>query len=324
LLYCRGNYRYGQKEELREYLDQTKVLNAGYYSRFAQALGDDAANRHHFIRSDYDPYLFTALNTRPEVLGMEFGGVNYRWSWAIPMEIVIRHPLETWNPYNVPLSSEVKSFTYGYGGSQSKPIPGINPDYGMFFKTPAGVFAGSSRADEADTATGEYWVTCGDGEARKMRASGSWIETPPIKGTSSARLRYPIHPEHQEGDKAYAEARATYKQTLGLTAYTLMETLDNRVMLTDLAMGVHNNVETIGKLNTVVDTTSNRITIVNAGIENKLTQLHKLVSDNFNFTNIRGDDIMSFVTVTATDLLKLTTNVIDINNKPDEVTPLKM
>lgn len=218
--------RYGQTESIRTWTDKNVPLNAAYYNRFAQAMGDDAANMHHFIRGDYDPYLFVASNTRAEVIDMAFGGNPHRWSWAIPMEIVIRTPLESWNPHGVPVSAENKGYGLGYGTSASNPIPGLNPTVGMYFKTPAELYDGASHAESADTATGEYWVTCGDGAARKMRASGIWITTPPFKeGIGGITLRYPIHPEHQEGDKAYAHSRAVSQTLTGSIAALMADDL---------------------------------------------------------------------------------------------------
>lgn len=207
--------RYGQTESVRTWMDSSSPINAAYYNRFAQALGDDAANRHHFVRGDYDPYLFVASNTRTEVLPMTLNGHTYRWSWAIPMEIVIRTPLESWNPYSIPTVADSGNDTNA--GTQSNPIRGLNPAAGAYFMTPAELFAGASNAEAADTATGEYWVMCGDGTARKMRASGIWMKTPPIIGGTGAQTRYAIHPEHQEGDKPYAFAMGAYRQNAGVT-----------------------------------------------------------------------------------------------------------
>lgn len=219
--------RYGVAESIRTWADGNKPLNAAYYNRFAQALGDDAANRHHFIRSDYDPYLFVASNTRTEVLPMKLGAATYRWSWAIPMEIVIRTPLESWNPHNVPTVAD--SGNYDTAGTQANPIRGLNPAAGAYFMTPAELYSGASNAEAADTATGEYWVMCGDGAARKMRASGIWMQTPPIIGAGSATTRYAIHPEHQEGDKPYAFAMGAYRQTAGVSMHLMSEILKQQL-----------------------------------------------------------------------------------------------
>jgi hypothetical protein len=219
--------RYGQSESIRTWADGNSPLNAAYYNRFAQALGDDAANRHHFIRGDYDPHFFVASNTRDEVLPMAMGGNVYRWSWAIPMEIVIRTPLESWNPYNVPTVAD--SGNYSNAGTQANPIRGLNPSVGAYFMTPAELYSGASNAEAADTATDEYWVMCGDGTARKMRASGIWMQTPPIIGVGSAKTRFAIHPEHQEGDKPYAFAMGAYRQTAGVSMYLMQQLLSAKI-----------------------------------------------------------------------------------------------
>jgi hypothetical protein len=218
--------RYGQSESIRTWANSNTPINAAYYNRMAQAMGDDAANRHYFIRGDYDPYLFVASNTRPEVLDMAFEGNPHRWSWAIPMEIVIRHPLESWNPYNIPAVAD--SGNHSTAGTQANPVRGVNAANGAFFMTPAEFYAGASHAEEADTATGVCWVTCGDGVARKMRASGIWVETPPIAGVGSIRIRYPIHPEHQEGDKAYAAAVSVSRESAAVTALLMADNLEAR------------------------------------------------------------------------------------------------
>jgi hypothetical protein len=219
--------RYGVAESIRTWADSNKPLNAAYYNRFAQALDDDAANRQDFIRSDYDPYLFVASNTRTEVLPMALGATTYHWSWAIPMEIVIRTPLESWNPHNVPTVAD--SGNYATAGTQANPFRGLNPDAGAYIMTPAELYSGASNAEVADTATGEYWVMCGDGAVRKMRASGIWMQTPPIIGAGSATTRYAIHPEHQEGDKPYAFAMGAYRQTAGVSMHLMSEILKQQL-----------------------------------------------------------------------------------------------
>jgi hypothetical protein len=179
-------------------------LNAAYYNRFS-AGQTDASNRNSFRRGYNDPTLFVAMNTRQEVAPMTVGSETFRFSYAIPLELILRTPLENWNPYNI---AQVTTITGN--GLESNPYNGWRPD-ARNFRTPA-EFYGSlltlTLTDQADSGTGAAYVTTPSG-VKQVRASGIYLALPSIPGTVSAiRLRHPVYPVYHEGSHAHAQAEA--------------------------------------------------------------------------------------------------------------------
>lgn len=194
-----------------DYFEQGQELNAAYYSRFTHTKGRDASNQSVLLRGFNDPYLFAASTSREEVLNTPINGLDYRFSWAIPMEVVLRTPLETWNPYEIPEASYGSLSAGSAGdGSQVDPLHGYNSS-AYYYITPTQLFSGGGFADVADTVGSGVWMRGGDGEAYKCRESGHWVTLPTIDGVEgSIRQRYSIFPDHQDGSKAMQLARAGY------------------------------------------------------------------------------------------------------------------
>ncbi|WP_372000890.1 phage tail protein [Tistrella mobilis] len=183
--------------------ESSALLNAAYYSRKAALSTADASGRSKFRRGFNDPSLWAALTTRKRVAGFERDGDVYRASWAIPLELVLRTPLEAWNPYDIPQSD-------GGSGTEEKPYQGWLSD--RYWRTPAELFGGAGASDSADTSSGVKWVLDASGTARAVRASGVRVILPPVDdgagGTISLRTRYPVYPVYHEGSPAYIEAMA--------------------------------------------------------------------------------------------------------------------
>jgi len=204
--------------------DGVTLLNAGYYNRWV-SIARDAAGRDVFHRGFNDPTLFVASNTRKECFSIESDGLEYRHSYAIPFELVLRTPLEQWNPKNIP---EVT--TYSGNGTQATPYNGWNRD-SRNYKVPNefyGDTGGSVVVDPADTGGGTAWVADASGTPQLVRASGIYRSLPSIEGVNGeVQIRYPIFPVYHEGSHAFAELQAvrkTHNETLAAIAKSLLDT----------------------------------------------------------------------------------------------------
>lgn len=183
-------------------------LNAAYYNRFS-AGQTDASNRSNFRRGFNDPTLFVAKNTRAEVAPMTIGSEIYRFSYAIPLELILRTPLENWNPYNVP-EAEKRTDVTG-NGLQATPYSAWHPD-ARNFRTPS-AFYGSTLSltltDQADTGSGGAYVQTPSGGVQQMRGSGIYLALPAIPGVAATiRLRHPVFPVYHEGSHAQSQFEA--------------------------------------------------------------------------------------------------------------------
>lgn len=178
------------------------ALNAGYYSR-RYSMPSDASGRVNQIRGFNDPTLFMALTNRPEVQPVAHGSRAYRASYAIPLELILRTPLETWNPYALPKIPDTTAMTGS--GTSGNPYAGYR-DNSYYYLTPSSFFSGAaSGADEADTDPGVVYVLDAGSVARQVRAAGLYVHLPAISGVSEdLRTRYPIYPLYHEG--SYAQA----------------------------------------------------------------------------------------------------------------------
>lgn len=194
------------------------VANAAYYHRFNNGAAD-ATNRTNFRRGYNDPTLWSALTTRPEVAAMAQSGQIYRFSWAIPFELILRTPLERWNPYLIP---EVSALTGA--GTEANPYTGWKSD-AYNYRTPATFFGAElSFTDPADTGAQAAYMRDPGGVARQCRASGIYVALPNIPGIGQIRLRHPIYPVYHEGSHAHAQLAAMRRDlevTRGIAAGAL-------------------------------------------------------------------------------------------------------
>ncbi len=185
-------------------------LNASRHTRFMKSARRNASNRLAMKRGFNDPYLFVASTTREEVVNTPIDGLDYRFSYAIPMELILRTPLESWNPYDIPMSA---TYPPSGNGSAGAPYEGNHSSL-YYYRTPVQFFSGSSFADGADTVSaGGAWFRGGDGQAYQVRESGLWVWLPKIAGIDEQiQTRYAIFPDHTEGGKAWQYAEAVRRE----------------------------------------------------------------------------------------------------------------
>lgn len=144
-------------------------LNAAKYNRRALALVSDASGRDTMHRGFSDPNLLVAKTTHERVVG--------GFSYAIPLEVIFRSPLESWNPAN--LTIDEADYT-----ASSSPQIGVNNAYTKVFGTSGWNFTpnaiwgtASLNPDPADTPR-LLWMRAPDGNDYQMSASGIWRMTP--------------------------------------------------------------------------------------------------------------------------------------------------
>lgn len=180
--------------------------NAAYYRRFNTG-ATDAANRNNFRRGFNDPTLFVAMTSRSEVCPMTVSGQTWRFSYAMPLELILRTPLERWNPHAI---AEVASVSGA--GTQASPYSGVNGN-ARFYRVPAAFYGTEmSFTDPADTGGSAAYVTAGNGQAVQVRAAGIHVALPSIPGVGSVRCRYPIYPVFHEGSHAQGQVEAMRRE----------------------------------------------------------------------------------------------------------------
>lgn len=174
------------------------TLNSAYYNR-RYSIPADASARTNAMRGYNDPSLFVARTTRAEVAPFEADGYSYRFTYAIPLELILRTPLESWDPYAIPVVSTIT----GDGNTAGTAYPG-QKDGAYHYRIPAELFDGEALSDPADTATGTKYVKDSGGTARLVRGAGIRTFLPGIDGVGNLRIRYPIYPLFHEGSHATA------------------------------------------------------------------------------------------------------------------------
>lgn len=191
----------------------TTDLNAAYYNRKFSFSGDDATGRRDGYRGFNDPSLFVSMNTRPEVL--DIGG--YRFSYAMPLELVLHTPLENeaWNPHGIPEKTrdELRAEAGSQAGPQNDtPRSGYNKEE-FFHLTPDGFFTGDvANPDPADTNL-TIPVTLPDTSTVLVRNSGTYAHLPPIAGIAQdIRCRWPIYSTFNDGAAAHSTAHVVWKE----------------------------------------------------------------------------------------------------------------
>ena len=176
-------------------------LNIGYYNRYAGIPTNDASGFSKFLRSFNDPYLFVAMNTQNSVYGPKIDNRNYKVSYAIPLEIILRTCLENWNPYNLP--SLQPGTTLTGNGTQNSPYNAYSTRQN-FYLTPSSFYSGQNESLPANTAKVSVWIYDSNGVARNVIASGIYVDLPPINGVGTIRIRHAIFPVYHEGGYAFA------------------------------------------------------------------------------------------------------------------------
>lgn len=191
-------------------------LNSAYYNRASKIVGTDASGRRDQHRGFNDPQLWVAKTSHPEVAG--------GWTYAIPLEILIRTPIESWNPADVALQPEGNA---GLVGAGTEADPYNKATRSFWWHTPAALATPGGGGDPADTATGTNWVLGGDGNTYQMAASGMWVFSPFL---NNARTRIPIYKIAQQGSHEAVDLHLLRKQLKA----TLTEIINGTATLGDL------------------------------------------------------------------------------------------
>lgn len=196
-------------QRLMQY-DTTNLLNDAYYNRFYSFEHSGAAGRRDYRRGFNDPTLFVASTTKTEVTSVPGMGGNHRFSWAVPMELMVTSPIAGWNPYGVSIGGSIT----GNGNTAGTALSGAK-DTGKWFMCPASLFTGdNSPSDPADTSL-ERWVKDDTNTPRLMAGSGVYVFLPGIANEPPMRMRYPIAPIHHEGSFEFGHMEAVRKETQG-------------------------------------------------------------------------------------------------------------
>jgi hypothetical protein len=175
--------------------------------------------------------MFVAQTTRPEVVDLTVGSETKRFSYSMPFELILRTPLESWNPHNLMEHNEGRDAFVanqnadGRFGTQAAPYHGYNTAHYYAF-TPDAFFDGATLdGDPADTDGDALWVLSdmGNGAGVPVRNSGIHIHLPPIAGVSFGddavhgfnsgangilRTRFPVYSTFWEGNATHAEMDA--------------------------------------------------------------------------------------------------------------------
>jgi len=199
-------------------LSTADILNTAYYHRVYKAIKRGAMGVTSRSRGFSDTHMFMAQTSRPEVASLtttdcrntdDGSCVEYeqRWTYAIPLEIIVLTPLHSWNPYNLTYYSDNSDPNYaevdagGRNGGLTKDTAyaGIRDD--LFFQTPAEFFtSGEFQSDAADITTNKAVGVLGpDGEVKRVRPSGIRFNFPNIPTIWRARQRFPMFPIYNDG-----------------------------------------------------------------------------------------------------------------------------
>lgn len=205
------NYR------IKDFKQQAYQNAAYYHDQYSISVAD--ADGRSDIPNGFGDQTFVALNTRNEILPVEYDGQQKRVSFAMPFSATVIDPRQLSNIDNIPDVTATHNYgTYNpkatnYGKSEAKPFPGYFLDKGlMFYKTPYDVFEDRTNADldPADTVATYRWVMCGDGVSRRQVASGVPPMLPVVKGMDySMRQRWFFYEMHDE--KTLGHRRAEFE-----------------------------------------------------------------------------------------------------------------
>jgi hypothetical protein len=138
--------------------------NLAKYNRTYKIGTNDAAGRTVARRGFNDPTLYVARTTKPNVVE--------GYSYMIPLELIVRSPLEIWNPWN--LITIDGNGSQGTGaGTQASPWNAAYTRLWWNLMPPKFFSAGVS--DPADTTSGGVWIKAQDGNAYPADNSGITI-----------------------------------------------------------------------------------------------------------------------------------------------------
>jgi len=170
----------------------TNNMNAAKFSRFVGIGIPNASGRTDRRRGFNDSNFFAALTNNPNVIGVSDGVRQHRYSWGLPMELVMLNPLMSWNPHGVPLKADPTEGGTLDGLTAGTAYSGYREDI-YHYLTPDEFYNGTDPEDPADTSSAR-WVKDSGGTSRLCRTAGPWMVLPPIDNvTSRVRGRYFIY-----------------------------------------------------------------------------------------------------------------------------------
>ena len=269
------------------------TLNIGYYNRYALIPLADASGFSNFMRSFNDPYLFVAMNTRDEVYGPKIENRIYKVSYAIPLEIILRTCLESWNPYNLPLISPGMSLTGD--GTADSPFNGYTETYvgnvNLYYITPASFYSSKPDNLSANTVSGGIWINDSNGVPRNVYSSGIFIDLPPIADIGKIKIRHAVFPVYHEGGYAFAYNSKVNK----LQAEDITRLTQANVITTNINMKNSMNIDSVGIRTTnlekradntdyYLDNFNSSILNIQATDDNQTETLITLATDSINKT----------------------------------------
>lgn len=174
----------------------TAQANLAKYNRTYKIGTNDAAGRTVARRGFNDPTLYVARTTKPNVVE--------GYSYMVPLELIVRSPLEVWNPWGLVVIDGDGSQGTG-AGTQASPWNAAYTRLWWNLMPPNFFSAGVS--DPADTTSGGVWIRATDGKAYPADNSGITItrgNAANYRDASNAllsttfRFRYAIAPAWHE------------------------------------------------------------------------------------------------------------------------------
>lgn len=200
------------------------------YHRSYKIAHSDASGVSKINRGFHDAFLYTAMTNQPQIASASFRDcksdwlAKYRpetcpvktqkWTYAVPLEIIYLTPLSNWNPYNIKYHGPYNRNSPSHALWTRNGVCSGNKEYNgtdsrRYYRTPTQFFTGGNvDRSRADTTPGTVCVLDKDGKSRKVRASGTYVFLPNIKGVGVLRQRYPIFPVHGEGSSVWSELNA--------------------------------------------------------------------------------------------------------------------
>jgi len=154
-----GKRKYEMKQNSRT------ELNTARYHRHFKTVSTGGTGIVNHNRGFSDPYLFVAETTNPKIAKMGMRDCQLdngkevchtyegRYSYAIPLEIVWLTPLQTWNPYDIHFSTNLRDPLANRRNGQHTISRAFNGSSSIsYYNTPAEFFhGGEPQKDNADT-----------------------------------------------------------------------------------------------------------------------------------------------------------------------------
>jgi hypothetical protein len=175
----------GTSEEIVDYktIDGWDVVNPENKARYHRvySVARDAVGRGSYANGWNDPTLITAFTKDKQVV--------HGTSYLIPLELILRTPLETWNPNDLEIKNRSKITG---SGTTANPLNGFAENY-YNYHTPSEFYNGFDGVDPADTGSTIKAIRNTHGDVGNYMASGIWINLPKIKNIEErVRIRYPL------------------------------------------------------------------------------------------------------------------------------------